>query len=83
MVVVVLAVMIVVIVVIVVMMIMVVVMVMMVVMVVAVIVVAFRTADMIRIVVIEEVRIVFQRPFEIEGALVQDLGRSTPERVVE
>ncbi len=43
-------------------------------MIVAVVMVTVRTTDMVRIVVVEEARIVFQRPFEIECALVQNLG---------
>ena len=49
----------------------------MVVIVMMVVVVAIRAAGVIVvvIVVIEEVRLVFKRPLEIEGALVEHLGR--------
>ncbi len=43
-------------------------------MIVRVIVVAIRAADVVGVVVIEELRIVFQRALEVEGALVQDAG---------
>ena len=40
-----------------------------------VIMIAIRTADMVFMIVIEEMRIVFERTFQIEGALVENAGK--------
>src|SRR3546814_15157419 len=46
----------------------------MMVMIVSVVMIAIGAADMVLMPVIEEMRIVFQRPFQVEGALVQHAG---------
>ena len=57
------------------MVVMVVIMIMMMVVMIVVVMVAIRAADMILMAVLEEMRIVFQRTLQVEGALVQHAGQ--------